>query len=103
MCGWTCRGAKLASRLANWCPERVLAYAFLDIPYWKPFTGTFEDVLAEQKAKVGYELFGYWYWFSEDDIDAVLQANVRPPSAAHTIRPTSFADVFICCAYVCVT
>lgn len=74
-----CRGAGIVSRLATVAPERFLAYAFLAVPYVPPNPKpNFEQTLAMTKAMFGYELFGYWLFFAEDDTPKLVEQNVSP-------------------------
>ncbi|TFK50253.1 alpha/beta-hydrolase [Heliocybe sulcata] len=66
-------GSKITSRLANYYPERFTAYAFLALGYLPPGHNT--DLAADlQKTKqaLGYELYGYWLFFSEDGADRII-------------------------------
>ncbi|EKM56416.1 uncharacterized protein PHACADRAFT_91351 [Phanerochaete carnosa HHB-10118-sp] len=70
-------GCKAISRLANYYPERVLAYAFLGVSFVQVLPPMdFEVFLAYLKENVGHELFGCWTFFSEPDSDEVLQAHI---------------------------
>lgn len=63
--------------MANYFPERVSAYAFLALSYFDPWPDMdFEQFLESAVNLAGYELFGYWSFFSEDDADATIQAHV---------------------------
>ncbi|KIP06414.1 hypothetical protein PHLGIDRAFT_106968 [Phlebiopsis gigantea 11061_1 CR5-6] len=72
-------GSASVSRLANWYPERVIAYAFLAVSYSPPRSKNYDyDVfLARLKQKYGYELFGYWGFFNRDDADQVIQDHIE--------------------------
>ena len=70
------RGSKAVSRLASWCPERVSAYAFFSLPYTPPRTDNFEAMLDELRQATESDVFGYWYFFSADDVDEVIQSHV---------------------------
>jgi pimeloyl-ACP methyl ester carboxylesterase len=66
-------GAAVASRLANLYSDRFLAVAFLAVGYTPPNTSiTYPQVLARTKQLAGYELFGYWSFFSEDGADKII-------------------------------
>lgn len=61
------RGTRPISRLANYFPERVAAYAFLVAPYGGPEPIIDFDVwLQMSKQMAGYELVGYWSFLGED-------------------------------------
>ena len=71
------RGCFTVSRLASWFPERIRAYAFLCAPYMVPQPGSnIERFMAEVRALVGRDTFGYWYFFAEDDANDLMQRNV---------------------------
>ena len=65
----------------NWFPERIIAAAFLAVPF-VPVTPPIEfDAFIEMQRKLlGFETFGYWKFFSEPDADATIQAHVRSVS-----------------------
>ncbi|GJE91580.1 alpha/beta hydrolase [Phanerochaete sordida] len=70
-------GAKAVSRLANWFPERIIAAAFLAVPYISVTPPiNFEVFLEMQRKELGFETFGYWLFYSEPDADAILQAHL---------------------------
>ena len=67
----------MVSRLCNYFPERFIAYAFIAVPHNPPWpTLTMETLLAGTKAQFGYELYGYWLFFSEDGAEKILEDNV---------------------------
>ena len=49
------------------------------VPYIAPWAQDFhyETYLAGTKEDHGYEIFGYWAFFSRDDVDQILQDHVR--------------------------
>lgn len=66
------------SRLANYFPERASAYAFLALSYWDPIPDvSFQEFLDINEKAAGYQIFGYWPFFSEDDANTIIQAHVR--------------------------
>ncbi|THH32678.1 hypothetical protein EUX98_g1521 [Antrodiella citrinella] len=66
-------GSWAVARLATYFPERFHAFAFLAVPYAIPDpTGTLEQATAFVKSLLGYEPYGYWDFFNEDDADKVL-------------------------------
>ncbi|KAF9022958.1 alpha/beta-hydrolase [Hymenopellis radicata] len=70
-------GAKVASRLANYFPDRFIAYAFMAVAYVPPSTeNKYEAMLEFTKKAFGYELFGYWRFFSEPDAVEVVEAHM---------------------------
>ncbi|KAJ7590104.1 alpha/beta-hydrolase [Mycena floridula] len=68
------RGSKFVSRLANYYPERFIAFAFLAVVNTlpSPQPAKFDDFLASTKAIAGYELFGYWKFFSQKGADTII-------------------------------
>lgn len=69
------------SKLANHYPERIIAYAFISVPYVPPsLHGNFQDRLDSFREKFGYELYGYWYFFAEGDIDGAFRKHVSRTS-----------------------
>ncbi|KAF5345629.1 hypothetical protein D9758_015161 [Tetrapyrgos nigripes] len=70
-------GSKTASRLANYFPERFLAYAFLVVGYTTPdyFATPFEERLSLDKAVLGYERFAYWNFMASKGADQLIMNN----------------------------
>jgi len=69
-------GSATTGRLANYYPDRFTAFAFLAVGYVAPNKQF--DVRATNaftKQMVGYELMGYWLFFSEDGADKLIEAN----------------------------
>jgi len=63
-------GAFLVSRLANYYHDdaRFLAFAFFAVSYQPPSPDfDTEAVSAMSKQLLGYEVFGYWFFFAEDE------------------------------------
>lgn len=72
------RGSKVVSRLANHYPERCTAYAFLALSYLSVTpVGYLEQSIKDLEQTIGYNVFGYWSFFSSDDANEVIQAHVR--------------------------
>ncbi|KAF8064072.1 alpha/beta-hydrolase [Lyophyllum atratum] len=69
-------GSGLVSRLANYHADRFIAFGFLAMSYMAPSDAKFEDMLAQTKKLAGYELFGYWPFFSEKDAHKVIEKNI---------------------------
>ena len=77
MSDFPCRGSVAISRLANYYPERFIAYAFFAVPFWTITPpGDFQAELDAQKKAYGYELYGYWKFFSAPDANDVIQSHV---------------------------
>ncbi|GJE83979.1 hypothetical protein PsYK624_000520 [Phanerochaete sordida] len=71
-------GAKAVSRLANHYPERCIAYAFFALPFVPILPPMeFSAFLDLAKAQAGHDTFGYWLFFSDADVDAVMQAHIE--------------------------
>ncbi|KAL6234786.1 hypothetical protein BDW75DRAFT_211477 [Aspergillus navahoensis] len=66
-------GCNLLSRLANYCPNRLLTATFLDVPYSKP--GEHFDLKAVNaltRRFLGYERFGYLEFFARSDAGGII-------------------------------
>ncbi|KAF7982643.1 hypothetical protein HWV62_27081 [Athelia sp. TMB] len=92
-------GTMTNSRLGNYFPDRVIALGFLNIGYSPPlFAANFDALSAATKAAVGYETFGYWRFFNEDDADKLIESHLDSFFSAGfssdpTVRRTEFAPV----------
>ncbi|PSR87083.1 hypothetical protein PHLCEN_2v5253 [Hermanssonia centrifuga] len=78
-------GARAISALAQYHPERIAAYAFFVLPYIAPGfipAVDFKETLAATKKLLGFELFGYWLFFSEEDANDIIQKHVSTFKAA---------------------
>ncbi|PSR87081.1 hypothetical protein PHLCEN_2v5251 [Hermanssonia centrifuga] len=71
-------GCKAVSRLANYYPDRFIAYAFFAVGFLPPRPGTadFGDQLKTEKATYGYELSGFYLFFSEDDAPGIVRDHI---------------------------
>lgn len=70
-------GCFLLSRLANYYPERLLSCSFLAVPYRAPGQSTNIDAInAITKSKLGYEVYGYWKFFGQEDAPQILKNHV---------------------------
>ncbi|KAI0060513.1 alpha/beta-hydrolase [Artomyces pyxidatus] len=68
-------GTRVASRLVNFYPDRVAALAFVALAYLQPNPGVdFATIAAEAKQIAGYEVFGYWPFFSSEGADRLLES-----------------------------
>ncbi|KAK0451001.1 Alpha/Beta hydrolase protein [Armillaria borealis] len=73
------RGSKVSSRLANYYHDRFIAYGFLAVGYVVPrFENNYEQFLALSKKTFGYEIFGYWSFFSSPGADKIIEDNMEP-------------------------
>ncbi|OCH86221.1 alpha/beta-hydrolase [Obba rivulosa] len=72
-------GCVTASRLANYYPERFSAFAFLAIGYihprWPDFD--YETLLVKMNEAVGYDVYGYWDFFTEDGADKLIETHIE--------------------------
>ncbi|TFK39366.1 Alpha/Beta hydrolase protein [Crucibulum laeve] len=70
-------GSMLSSRIVNLFPERLSAVAFLAVGYSPPQADyDYEKYMALTKGMVGYELFGYWEYFSSKDSAKKCEENI---------------------------
>ncbi|KAL0062034.1 hypothetical protein AAF712_011112 [Marasmius tenuissimus] len=70
-------GAYVAARFALFRPERTLAVAFITVGYFPPNPGPFdlEAIHKITKERVGYEVLGYWEFFSAEDAPSLSIQN----------------------------
>ncbi|EPQ53391.1 hypothetical protein GLOTRDRAFT_45684 [Gloeophyllum trabeum ATCC 11539] len=66
-------GSMAASRLANFYPERVLAFAFFNVPYGPPNPMTAEQRNEHFSKLAGYERFGYWFFMASPGADKLIE------------------------------
>ncbi len=72
------RGSGITSRLADLYEDRFIAFALLAVGYSPPRPVLDLEKLLEYTKKVaGYELFGYWKFFSAPDAPELIEKNVR--------------------------
>ena len=71
------RGCVPGARLASVAPERIIAYAFLDVAYLPP-NPEFDifPAYSQMKASYGYEPFGYQIFMASDEAADILKNNV---------------------------
>ncbi|KAK0204252.1 Alpha/Beta hydrolase protein [Desarmillaria ectypa] len=90
--GWGC---KISSRLANYYPDRFIAFGFLAVGYFPPGTekdyyepmlalvcssisaGAITQIILQSKKTFGYEVFGYWSFYSSDGADKIIEDNME--------------------------
>ncbi|OAA63647.1 Epoxide hydrolase-like protein [Niveomyces insectorum RCEF 264] len=69
-------GSFLLSRLANYHPERISAYAFIDHGYAAPGQSLTPEVIqhinSAVQAKLGFSILGYFLFFDEEDAATLL-------------------------------
>ncbi|KAK0462988.1 alpha/beta-hydrolase [Desarmillaria tabescens] len=53
-------------RMANYYPDRFLAFGFLAVGYYLAFSLSYEVMMQQVKSTLGIDLFGYWDFFSEE-------------------------------------
>lgn len=69
----------MIARVGNHFPARVAAYAFFAVPYMPVAPPPdFHQLLRKQRARYGYELYGYQLFLAEPAAPAILQEHVRP-------------------------
>ncbi|KAL8873180.1 MAG: hypothetical protein Q9215_001687 [Flavoplaca cf. flavocitrina] len=75
-------GSFLLSRLANFHPERIIAYVFLDVGY-KPPSGDFNvDIINElTRREFGYPMFGYWHFFNSSGAAEIMTNQIESSTA----------------------
>jgi soluble epoxide hydrolase/lipid-phosphate phosphatase len=70
-------GSYLLSRLANYHSNRFYSYSFLGVGYMPPnVVFDLESANAELKREVGYDTFGFWEFFLEEDAAILLKGHV---------------------------
>jgi len=70
------RGCLIVSRLSNYYPSRFIGFAFLTgsyIPVGREFD--LDTRLETMRAAFGYDIFGYWAFFSEEDADQIIESH----------------------------
>ncbi|KAI0266440.1 Alpha/Beta hydrolase protein [Gloeopeniophorella convolvens] len=72
------RGSRVVSRLANFYPERLLAYAFVSVGYSLPQQAPYsaEALPALYRNAIGREAYGYWEFFSADDAAHLIEDHI---------------------------
>ncbi|KAG6876315.1 hypothetical protein C0992_000106 [Termitomyces sp. T32_za158] len=70
------RGSAVVSRLANYYPDRFVAFAFLALGYFPPSSTKFADSYTQTSEIVGRELFGYWYFLAEEGAPELIEKNI---------------------------
>ncbi|KAK7051628.1 hypothetical protein VNI00_004607 [Paramarasmius palmivorus] len=69
-------GSFITSRIVQYYPERVIAFAVLAVGYRPPSPEfDWEAINEATKKQVGYEIFGYWGFFSEEGADKIIEDN----------------------------
>lgn len=79
------RGSFLLSRIANYYPDRFLAFTWLAIAYSPP-SGPFsvDKINADSERELGYPFFGYWEFFNDPKTVELVDHNVSPTSILST-------------------
>ncbi|KAL8793176.1 MAG: hypothetical protein Q9195_004206 [Heterodermia aff. obscurata] len=71
-------GSGLLSKLANYHPERLIAYVFLDIGYQSPDSNfSIDNVNQISTEQLGYPVFGYWHFFNSADAAELMDRNAE--------------------------
>jgi pimeloyl-ACP methyl ester carboxylesterase len=69
-------GSVTTGRLANYYPDRFTGFAFLAVGYVAPNPHFNVDAInAMTKQMVGYELMGYWIFFSEEEAHKLIETH----------------------------
>ncbi|KAF8905666.1 Alpha/Beta hydrolase protein [Mucidula mucida] len=71
-------GAKINSRLANYFQDRFLAFAFFAIGYTPPPGSTYKELSDTAIEISGYDAWGYWAFFSQDNAAEIISNNIDP-------------------------
>ncbi|CAL8580984.1 hypothetical protein XPA_006697 [Xanthoria parietina] len=75
-------GSFLLSRLANYHPERILAYVFLDVGYMPPFDHFDVDVINEKtQGQFGHPIFGYWHFLNSPEAADIMTKQIDSTTA----------------------
>ena len=74
------RGSILLSRIANYYPDRFLAWTWLAVGYVPPSKGPFpvDEINAASEVRLGYPCFGYWEFFNDPKTVELVDRNVSP-------------------------
>lgn len=87
------RGSRIVSRLANYFPDRFIAYAFFAVPFNPPHAfSNVNQILAFTKQQFGYELIGYWLFFSEEGAESIIRAHVSTTNLCFKLRSYLFGS-----------
>jgi pimeloyl-ACP methyl ester carboxylesterase len=91
-------GTRPASRFALYYPERTLGLVLISIGYDQPSMFDLDQALKNTKEACGFELFGYWQFFSSDDAAKIIENNLESfidilYSSNTTLFITDFAPV----------
>ncbi|KAL8750491.1 MAG: hypothetical protein Q9199_007035 [Rusavskia elegans] len=71
-------GSFLLSRLANYHPERILAYIFLAVGYKPPYDHFDVDVINDlTQRRFGYPIFGYWHFFNSAEAADIMTEQIE--------------------------
>ncbi|KAL2061843.1 hypothetical protein VTL71DRAFT_7221 [Oculimacula yallundae] len=74
-------GSFILSRLANYYPQLFNKLAFVDVGYVSPGHGLTEQMVTfvdkSVKEAMGFEVFGYFLFFNEDDAAELLDKNIE--------------------------
>jgi len=85
-------GSVLTTYLANYHAERFVGFAFIGIGYGDLLLGRdYSGVMKVTKESLGYELYGYWKFFTEDGAHEVLREHWDAfYSVMHPIDPAAW-------------
>ena len=71
------RGCGLNSRLVSYYEDRFEAFGFFAISYSPPAPFDLDAINAMAKKMLGYDNFGYWYFFGKDEAAKIIEEHVR--------------------------
>ncbi|THH28593.1 hypothetical protein EUX98_g5603 [Antrodiella citrinella] len=89
-------GSGIVSRLPNFYPDRFVGYAFMNVAWVAPNPNfTLEQFMAQVNSITGYDNFGYWYFFSEEGADKIIEAHIESfMSATFPKEPQTMKHAF---------
>uniref|UniRef100_A0A0W0FKQ5 AB hydrolase-1 domain-containing protein n=1 Tax=Moniliophthora roreri TaxID=221103 RepID=A0A0W0FKQ5_MONRR len=69
-------GSFITARIVQYQPDRVIAFAVLAVGYFPPWPDFDWDAINKAtKESVGYEIYGYWGFFSSEGADKIIEDN----------------------------
>ncbi|KAJ3714452.1 Alpha/Beta hydrolase protein [Lentinula raphanica] len=71
-------GSKIVARLANYFPECFSAFGFVSVGYFLPsvFDANMTKINNLTTEAIGYEIFGYWDFFSSNGADTLIESHL---------------------------
>ncbi|TCD71072.1 hypothetical protein EIP91_000164 [Steccherinum ochraceum] len=90
-------GSFVVSRIANYHPDRFAAFANLAVPYSAPNPNmNLEDVVGFMTQVLGYNPYGYWFFFNEDDAGDIMVAHLDSSLAISYAKDQSIWSKIVC-------